>query len=139
MKQVLFICTGNFYRSRFAEALINHYAPLQQLPWRAFSRGLAVKEQGDLSPHTRSALESRGIDHGHTSPYPRDLSEACLAAAAKVIAMKEEEHRPLMQERFPHWVDRITYWQVGDTDAWEPHHTITHIEDSVERLIRNLM
>src|SRR5207249_1727138 len=42
MPSILFVCTGNFYRSRFAEAVFNHYAKQRQSPWRAFSRGLAV-------------------------------------------------------------------------------------------------
>ena len=40
--RVLFVCTGNYYRSRFAEAVFNHLAAARGLPWRAVSRGLAV-------------------------------------------------------------------------------------------------
>jgi hypothetical protein len=40
-KTVLFLCTGNYYRSRFAEALFNSVAGKMGLPWRASSRGLA--------------------------------------------------------------------------------------------------
>ena len=42
MNLLLFICTGNYYRSRFAEAVFNHHAKQRGLPWRAFSRGLAI-------------------------------------------------------------------------------------------------
>jgi hypothetical protein len=41
-KQVLFVCTGNHYRSRFAEALFNQKARQAQLDWRALSRGLRL-------------------------------------------------------------------------------------------------
>jgi protein-tyrosine-phosphatase len=40
-KTVLFLGTGNNYRSRFAEALFNSVAGRMGLPWRASSRGLA--------------------------------------------------------------------------------------------------
>ena len=40
-KRVLFLCTGNYYRSRFAEILFNQLAPTRGLNWRADSRGLA--------------------------------------------------------------------------------------------------
>src|SRR6266446_4485609 len=39
---VLFLCTGNFYRSRFAEIYFNWLAPREKLLWRADSRGLAL-------------------------------------------------------------------------------------------------
>ena len=37
MKRVLFLCTGNYYRSRYAEELFNHLARGENLPWRASS------------------------------------------------------------------------------------------------------
>ena len=53
---VLFLCTGNYYRSRFAEVLFNHLARERGLRWRAESRGLdlaiGVNNVGPISPHT---------------------------------------------------------------------------------------
>lgn len=34
--QVLFLCTGNYYRSRFAEALFNYRTTTELLAWSAF-------------------------------------------------------------------------------------------------------
>ena len=42
MNTVLFLCSGNYYRSRFAEHQFNAIADRDQLPWRADSRGLVV-------------------------------------------------------------------------------------------------
>ena len=39
---ILFLCTGNFYRSSFAEIYFNWLAPREKLLWRADSRGLAL-------------------------------------------------------------------------------------------------
>ena len=46
MKTLLFLCTGNYYRSRYAEELFNHRAAPAGLNWRAQSRGLAHPSYG---------------------------------------------------------------------------------------------
>ena len=40
---VLFLCTGNYHRSQFAEVLFNSVAEKMRLPWRASSKGLALE------------------------------------------------------------------------------------------------
>ena len=59
-RTVLFLCTGNYYRSRYAEELFNDLARSAGLGWTAASRGLAVEELGrwnvgPVSAHTRHA------------------------------------------------------------------------------------
>jgi protein-tyrosine phosphatase len=39
---VLFLCTGNYYRSRLAEVYFNALAPGWRLRWRADSRALRL-------------------------------------------------------------------------------------------------
>jgi protein-tyrosine phosphatase len=46
VKTILFLCTGNYYRSRFAEELFNHHAERAGLYWVAQSRGLALETWG---------------------------------------------------------------------------------------------
>src|ERR671937_1888184 len=62
---VLFLCTGNYYRSRFAEVLFNSVAGRMGLPWRASSRGLAlergVNNVGPMEVSAVKALEARGL------------------------------------------------------------------------------
>jgi protein-tyrosine phosphatase len=59
VKTVLFLCTGNYYRSRFAEELFNHHAERCGIGWVAHSRGLALERGthniGYISPFTRGA------------------------------------------------------------------------------------
>ena len=40
LKRLLFLCTGNYYRSRYAEILFNAIASTIRLTWRADSCGL---------------------------------------------------------------------------------------------------
>lgn len=134
MRQVLFICSGNFYRSRFAEAVFNHHASQRQLPVRAFSRGLAthlVHGEGDISLYTRFALAARGISIHHTGPHPVQLTRADLERAHRTIAVKEIEHRPLMKHLFPDWESRIEYWAVHDLDAATPDVSVPLLEQLV--------
>ena len=75
MKSVLFLCTGNFYRSRCAEILFNRAATAQRLPWRADSRGLQLhpENSGPISPHVVRFLELQGIRITEPARFPRQV------------------------------------------------------------------
>lgn len=140
IRRVLFLCSGNYYRSRYAEALFNHHARAQGWPWRAFSRGLSTHLiGGDLSPHTRQVLLRRGIALKQTAPGRRPLSRADLAAASHIVAVKESEHRPILQARFPQHAARVEYWSVHDLDASLPAATLAHLEKEVLQLAQRLL
>jgi predicted translation initiation factor SUI1 len=118
-KQVLFLCTGNYYRSRFAEILFNSVAGKMGLPWQATSRALALERgSANVGPMARIALESleaRGIRAGEAGArFPQQASEADFQAADRVVALKLTEHQPLLKERFPAWVDKVENWHVDD-------------------------
>jgi protein-tyrosine phosphatase len=139
--RVLFICTGNFYRSRFAEAVFNHHAEEIDLPWRAASRGLAihlVPPQFQLSPHTEQHLNARNIDLRHTAPDRRQLREQDLAESQVVIALKDDEHRPMVRSMFPGWESKITFWDVGDQPEVMPDAGLGQIHEQVLGLIGEL-
>ncbi len=137
----MFLCTGNYYRSRFAEAWFNHHAPAQGLAgWSAFSRGLELWDGnvGPISTHTRQRLAARDLPPADESVHPLDLTEADLREASLIVAVKEAEHRPRVQRRFPAWVDRVTYWGVHDLDASGPDAALDELEAHVDALIRQL-
>ena len=71
--------------------------------------------------------------------FPIQLSEADLENAQLVIALKESEHRPMMQEHFPAWVDRIEYWAVDDIDCALPDDALSICESCVEELVQRLV
>ena len=139
-KKLLFVCTGNFYRSRFAEAVFNHRAEELGLPWKAFSRGLAIHyvPEGDLSEYTAAALEERGVHLRHTGPIRVQISGEDLAGADLVIALDDAEHRPMMREMFPDWENRITFWEVRDMPHSWPQDALPAIEARVGELIETL-
>jgi protein-tyrosine phosphatase len=139
MIRVLFICTGNFYRSRFAEAVFNYHAEREGKPWRAFSRGLAIHfAEGYLSPFTAEALAKRNIDLRHTAPHRTQITEHDLSEATLAIALDRTEHLPMMREQFPAWADRIQYWEVADLPFSAPETALPAIETKVNGLLTAL-
>lgn len=138
-KRVLFICTGNYYRSRFAEAVFNHTAEAEGLNWRAFSRGMAIHyAPGPISEHTEAALTHRGILRRHTAPDRVQIAEADLSGADLVVALKDAEHRPMIVQSFPHWEEKIVFWDVTDLPDEQPEIALPAIEVEVKRLIASL-
>lgn len=140
MREILFLCTGNYYRSRYAEALFNHEALRRRLAWRAFSRGLAVHlaPPGGLSPHTTRRLQERGIPLERTAADPVQVAETDFPRAARVIALKRTEHQPWMTRLHPDWRNRIEYWEISDLDAATPEVSLAAIEAHVMALLAEL-
>jgi protein-tyrosine phosphatase len=137
---VLFLCTGNFYRSRFAEVYFNWLARREQISWQADSRGLALDPNniGPLSTHTRVYLDGLGIPLPDPLRHPLDASVRDFEAAEVIVALKEAEHRPLMQSRFPVWVERVEYWRVHDLDFAPATEALPQVKRHVEELFGRL-
>lgn len=142
VRTVLFLCTGNYYRSRFAEILFNHRAPRVGIPWRATSRGLAeVFGQwniGPISSHTLGKLSELSIECASTQRDALHCQMVDLAAADLIVALKEAEHRPLMQKRFSAYEHRVEYWHVHDVDQASSEEALPQIEKLVDELIARL-
>jgi protein-tyrosine phosphatase len=140
MHRVLFLCSGNYYRSRFAEILFNWHARERGLKWAADSRGLALDRMnnGPISRYTKSCLAARGILSDTCDRLPLDATEADFAAAQRVIAVKEAEHRQLVESRFAKWRDRVEYWHIHDLDCASPEEAIPLLEREVLSLLDRL-
>ncbi|MUG92980.1 low molecular weight phosphatase family protein [Scytonema sp. UIC 10036] len=142
MKKILFLCTGNYYRSRFAEHLFNWLATKQGLDWQADSRGLAlergVNNIGPISRYALEALAVRLVNVTEDERFPQPASEQDFQASARVIALDELEHRPLINERFPQWADKIEYWLVHDIDKTSALEALGQIEKNLFQLIEQL-
>jgi protein-tyrosine phosphatase len=142
MKIVLFLCTGNYYRSRFAEELFNHRAGDVGTDWQAQSRGLAIERGkhnvGPLSHFTLHALEARRVVTRGAARFPLPCTVVDLEGADHVVALDEAEHRPLMRERFPEWEARIEYWGIGDVGFVAPDRALSLLEAQIEKLLKGL-
>jgi len=139
---LLFLCTGNYYRSRYAEILFNSQASSRDLDWKATSRGLALKmgvnNIGPMNVTAAGRLEGHGISDDGRKRFPIPVHEEDLARADLVIAIDEQEHRPYLEERFPDWPDRVRYWHVHDLDLTSADDALPAIEREVDALVRRL-
>ena len=139
---LLFLCTGNYYRSRFAEELFNHLAPKHQLDWKADSRALAIElgiyNYGPMSTHAMTALKDLKIALAEPIRNPIQCSEDDLVSAHRVIALKEAEHRPYLAQRYPTWPDRVEYWHIHDLDKATPAEALSQIAEKVNALVSEL-
>lgn len=141
-RTILFLCTGNYYRSRFAEEVFNVLAKQHNLDWIATSRALAIElgiyNHGPISKHTQVALTERGIELPLPIRDPQQVSEEDLAAATRIIALKEAEHRPYLTQRYPDWPDKVEYWHIHDLDKSTPIEALTEIEAKVKAIVAEL-
>lgn len=140
-KTVLFLCTGNYYRSRFAEILFNSLACRMKLDWAADSRALRITAGRNVGPIAQAAiggLRQRGIDLPSMIRFPLQACEGDFASATLIIALKEAEHRPLLESQYPRWAHRVEYWHVHDMDQATAAEALAEIERGVQELIARL-
>jgi protein-tyrosine phosphatase len=148
MKVVLFLCTGNYYRSRFAEELFNFLAPANCPGWVAASRGIAVdlgsNNVGPIAAQTVKALQQRGVTlNRQFTRMPLQVNLSDLNDADHVVALKYTEHFPLMKSRFHssltmNDISRIEYWDVHDVDLMTPELALPLIEERLDDLMTRL-
>ncbi|MBL8818884.1 MAG: low molecular weight phosphatase family protein [Planctomyces sp.] len=147
MKLVMFLCTGNYYRSRFAEILFNHLMALEYSHisagdrWVAESRGLKPDERnpGPISVHTVAALERFGIRDESSERFPIAVLTCDFERSQHIVAVKEAEHRSMLESDFPDWLERVEFWHIDDIDCGPPAATIEHLEREVRSLIVRLL
>ncbi|MBK5962682.1 hypothetical protein CCR95_00830 [Thiocystis minor] len=143
MNRILFLCTGNYYRSRFAEEYFNHQAVQFALPWEADSRALrrdlaATGNLGPISAFAVSELQRRSIPIRGGERHPIRAQRADFDSAQRIIAVSHREHAPMVRQHFPEVLERIHYFEIGDLDVETPATAIARLTEEIDREIAAL-
>lgn len=114
--KIHFVCTGNVYRSRLAEA----YCASRCVPGiRVSSSGIAAGRNGDapISPYAADVLALHGLESYAAARWQRTTED--LVQASDVLVFMESEHRRFCEN----WIDptrqRIEVWEIEDVGPVE--------------------
>ena len=114
MKQILFLCTGNYYRSRFSEEYFNHISAKAGLAWRADSMGLKRDFKGNgnvgsIAQNTLDKLDELGIQPIGADRMPKHVFLDDIHRFDRVVAVSLDEHKPMLE----------ALWSVSDISKVE--------------------
>lgn len=110
------------------------------IAWNAISRGLAPdpRNPGPMSRDTIAALLELDISVDEHLRMPIKVTDDDFAANHHIVAVKEKEHRPMIQREFPGRLENVEFWHVHDLDCCGPEEAIPHLNQEVTGLLLRL-
>jgi protein-tyrosine-phosphatase len=109
--KIHFVCTGNIYRSRLAEAYCNS----RGVPGiHVSSSGIRAGLEGDapISPYAADVLTSYGLNRYAAAHWQRTSAE--LVRASDVLVFMESEHQRFCEGWIESMRQRIEVWEIED-------------------------
>lgn len=112
--KILFVCTGNSFRSPVAEAL------LKKIMKDVDVRSAGTAPASGIAPNAKNLLKGEKALR-YVKERPEALNEKMVDEADLIVVMKER-HRREMMRRYPHARERIRVWDVDDPIFLPPGH-----------------
>jgi len=122
--KVLFVCSGNSYRSPVAEALLRKYAPASVEVDSAGTSPINF-----ISDHAKKFLQRENASK-YLKKNPEGLETKPLRDYDIIVAM-EMKHRFSILRRCPECSGRIEVWNIND-----PYYTSAEYEEEVYQQIK---
>ena len=129
--RIHFICTGNIYRSRMAEAYCNS----RGVPGiQVFSSGTAAGVNGDapISPHAVDVLNKYGLISFAAKVW--QPTTATLVKGSDVLILMESEHHRYCANWIEPARQRVEVWGIEDLGPISQK----EIPEEVERTFKNI-
>lgn len=132
--KILFVCTGNAYRSPVAEALLKHLNPNVEADSAGISPAIPISEDASKFLMRESAQK-------HLKTSPESLSQKVLESYDLIVAM-ETRHKEVIVSRCPQCADKIVVWSIPDPYFLPPEHTekvFNKIKTQVQKLNESIL
>ena len=135
-KSILFVCSGNVYRSRSAEHLLKKYLARQGIKgWRVDSAGITAKTE-DIDPATLAALKKLGV--ARVTDSQKKLSARILDRYDVVVAMAEN-HVRFIRENFDRRVVLFNELAVGRrTSIWDIQDKVSNYKTKRKATVKEI-
>jgi protein-tyrosine-phosphatase len=127
--KVLFVCSGNAYRSPLAEALLKNLRPDLQVD----SAGTHVETRVSEEAKRYSARQKA---ERYVKKMPESLDTKRLDNYDLIIAM-ERVHRDIILSKFPECRGKILVWDIEDL-GFRPAEYVEKISRQIEEKVRKL-
>ena len=138
MKEILFICMWNRFRSKFAEQYFNQINKNKK--FKAESVGV-IEVNGPLKPIERSRNKFLKQKYKLAlSKKSRGINMKALDEAYKIIVVANDVPLEIIKQR-KRWKDKFTYWNIKDVsndDKEKVNKTVNSIMKKVNNLIKEL-
>ncbi|UCE43454.1 MAG: hypothetical protein JSV57_03550 [Candidatus Bathyarchaeota archaeon] len=131
--KVLFVCSGNAYRSPVAEALLKKVKPEIEADSAGIDPATPISEAAKRYLAEEKALK-------YLKRAPESLGEKSLDEYDLIVAMKQE-HKDSVVGRCPECSEKIVVWNVDDP-YFLPHgyaeKIFEEIKDKITELVNSL-
>ncbi len=127
--KVLFVCSGNAYRSPVAEALLKNLRPDLKVDSAGTNPAIPISEEAKKYLARENAEK-------HLKKAPEGLDSKQLGEYDLIIAM-ESRHKNAVLSKCPSCADKIVVWNIDDP-YFLPHGHAEKIFEKIRQKVKEL-